>query len=275
MLQQHCDHSADVTIACLEVPRLEASAFGVMAVDANDRVTSFLEKPKDPPGMPGNPETSLVSMGVYVFRTSFLIEQLRRDAATAGSSRDFGKDLIPYLVKNGKAVAHRFSESCVRAAGEKQAYWRDVGTVDAYWAANIDLTDVVPQLDIYDRSWPLWTYSEIVPPAKFVHDDDGRRGSATSSLIAGDCIVSGSAINRSLLFTGVRTHSWSVLDEVVALPRCHIGRGAHLKRVVLDRGVEIPPGLIVGEDPEADAARFYRTDAGICLITPDMIDRLV
>jgi len=274
MLNQHCEQQADVTIACLEVARLEASGFGVMAVDENHRITDFVEKPKNPPAMPGHPDRALVSMGVYVFRTTFLIEQLRRDAATPGSSRDFGKDIIPFLVKNGKAVAHRFSQSCVRAAGEENAYWRDVGTVDAYWAANIDLTDTVPHLDLYDRSWPLWTYSEIAPPAKFVHDEDGRRGAAVSSLVAGDCIVSGSSIHRSLLFTGVRTHSWSELDEVVALPRCQIGRGARLTRAVLDRGVVIPPGMVVGDDPDEDAARFHRTESGICLITPEMIERL-
>jgi glucose-1-phosphate adenylyltransferase len=274
MLNQHCEQGADVTIACLEVPRMEASGFGVMAVDQHHRVTDFVEKPADPPAMPGHPDRALVSMGVYVFRTAFLIEQLRRDAAAPGSSRDFGKDIIPFLVKNGKAVAHRFSQSCVRAAGEEHAYWRDVGTVDAYWAANIDLTDTVPHLDLYDRSWPLWTYSEIAPPAKFVHDEDGRRGAAVSSLVAGDCIVSGSAIRRSLLFTGVRTHSWSELDEVVALPRCQIGRGARLTRAVLDRGVVIPPGMVVGEDPEEDSVRFHRTQSGICLITPEMIERL-
>jgi glucose-1-phosphate adenylyltransferase len=274
MLNQHCEQGADVTVACLEVPRKEASAFGVMAVDAQSRITDFVEKPADPPAIPGHPDLSLGSMGVYVFRTSFLIEQLRRDAATPGSSRDFGKDIIPYLVKHGKAVAHRFSHSCVRAAGEEDAYWRDVGTVDAYWAANIDLTDVVPHLDLYDRSWPLWTYSEIAPPAKFVHDEDGRRGAAVSSLVSGDCIVSGSAIHRSLLFTGVRTHSWSELNEVVALPRCQIGRGARLTRAVLDRGVIIPPGMVVGEDPEEDKARFHLTPNGICLITPEMIERL-
>jgi len=274
MLNQHCEQQADVTIACLEVARLEASGFGVMAVDEKHRITDFVEKPKNPPAMPGHPDRALVSMGVYVFRTAFLIEQLRRDAATPGSSRDFGKDIIPFLVKNGKAVAHRFSQSCVRAAGEENAYWRDVGTVDAYWAANIDLTDTVPHLDLYDRSWPLWTYSEIAPPAKFVHDEDGRRGAAVSSLVAGDCIVSGSSIHRSLLFTGVRTHSWSELDEVVALPRCQIGRGARLTRAILDRGVVIPPGMVVGDDPDEDAARFHRTESGICLITPEMIERL-
>jgi glucose-1-phosphate adenylyltransferase len=274
MLNQHCEQEADVTVACLEVPRTEATAFGVMAVDEQDRITAFVEKPAHPPAMPRHPDRALVSMGVYVFRTAFLVEQLRRDAATPGSSRDFGKDIIPFLVKNGKAVAHRFSQSCVRAAGEEDAYWRDVGTVDAYWAANLDLTDVVPRLDLYDRSWPLWTYSEIAPPAKFVHDEDGRRGTAISSLVAGDCIVSGSAIRRSLLFTGVRTHSWSELNEVVALPHCQIGRGARLTRAVLDRGVDIPPGMVVGEDPEEDRARFHLTPNGICLITPEMIERL-
>src|SRR6516164_4552147 len=189
MLQQHVSQSADVTVACLEVSRREASGFGVMAVDETDRIISFVEKPADPPGMPGNSDMALASMGVYVFRTRFLLDQLRRDAATPGSSRDFGKDLIPWLVNNAKAVAHRFSQSCVRSSTENHSYWRDVGTVDAYWEANIDLTDIVPELDLYDRTWPLWTYAEISPPAKFVHDADGRRGSAVSSLVSGDCIV--------------------------------------------------------------------------------------
>jgi len=274
MLQQHCDQQADVTIACLEVPRHEATGFGVMAVDAAGRVISFVEKPADPPAMPDNPDMSLASMGVYVFQTKFLIEQLRRDAANPNSSRDFGKDIIPWLVANAKAVAHRFSRSCIRSSNENEAYWRDVGTVDAYWEANIDLTDVVPQLDLYDRSWPLWTYAEILPPAKFVHDIDGRRGSAVSSLVAGDCIVSGAHVQRSLLFSGVRANSYSTLEEAVVLPYCQIGRGARLRRVVLDRGVNIPAGLVVGEDSEQDAARFRRTEKGICLITQAMLDRL-
>ena len=274
MLQQHVHQAAEVTLACLEVPRENASGFGIMTVDAQDRITNFVEKPADPPAMPGNPDTALVSMGVYVFRTRFLLDQLRRDAATPGSSRDFGKDIIPWLVKNAKAVAHRFSHSCVRSSSEIHAYWRDVGTVDAYWEANIDLTDVVPQLDLYDRSWPLWTYAEILPPAKFVHDVDGRRGSAVSSLVSGDCIVSGARVQRSLLFTGVRANSYSSLEEAVVLPRCQIGRGARLRRVVLDRGVAIPPGLVVGEDGALDATRFRRTANGVCLITQAMIDRL-
>jgi glucose-1-phosphate adenylyltransferase len=274
MLQQHCEAGADVTVACMEVPRMEATGFGVMHVDEADRIVAFVEKPKDPPAIPGNPDIALASLGIYVFNTRFLIDQLRRDADTPGSSRDFGKDLIPYLVEHGKAVAHRFSQSCVRSEGETAAYWRDVGTVDAYWEANIDLTDVVPELNLYDQSWPLWTYSEITPPAKFVHDVAGRRGSAVASLVSGDCIVSGSSIHRSLLFTGVRAHSYSMLDEAVILPQVHIGRGARLNKVIVDRGVAIPDGLVVGDDPDLDARRFRRTDKGVVLITQPMVDRL-
>ncbi|MBB3588172.1 MULTISPECIES: glucose-1-phosphate adenylyltransferase [Sphingomonas] len=275
ILQQHCETGADVTIACLEVPRMEAVGFGVMAVDEHDNVTAFVEKPADPPAIPGNPDIALASMGIYVFHTKLLFDELRRDAETPGSARDFGKDIIPYLVKHGKAVAHRFSDSCVRSGSEVEAYWRDVGTVDAYWEANIDLTDVVPKLDLYDRSWPLWTYSEVTPPAKFVHADDGRRGEAVSSLVSGDCIISGSSIHRSLIFTGTRAHSYSMLDQAVILPHCEIGRGARLSKVVVDRGVVIPDGLVVGEDAELDAQRFRRTDSGVVLVTKSMIDRLI
>jgi glucose-1-phosphate adenylyltransferase len=274
MLQQHVNSGADVTIGCLEVPRKEASGFGVMAVDKNDVITSFVEKPQDPPAMPGYPDMSLASMGIYVFETGFLIDQLRRDAETPGSRRDFGGDIIPYLVKHGKALAHRFSSSCIRAAEEIEEYWRDVGTVDAYWEANIDLTDVVPKLNMYDSDWPIWTYSEITAPAKFVHDEDGRRGTAISSLVSGDCIVSGAIASRSLLFTGVKMGSYSNVHEAVVLPYCNIGRHSRLRRVVVDRGVRIPEGLVVGEDPELDARRFRRTENGVCLITKAMIDRL-
>jgi glucose-1-phosphate adenylyltransferase len=274
MLRQHVNSGADVTIGCLEVPRMEATGFGVMHVDEKDVIIDFIEKPADPPGIPGNEELALASMGIYVFHTKFLIDLLKRDANDPNSSRDFGKDLIPYIVKNGKAVAHRFTESCVRAEMEKHAYWRDVGTVDAYWQANIDLTDVVPELDLYDGDWPIWTYSEITPPAKFVHDIEGRRGSAVSSLISGNCIVSGASINRTLLFTGCRVNSYSVLDHAVVLPQVVVNRNARLKNVVVDRGVVIPDGLVVGEDPELDAKRFRRTESGICLVTQSMIDKL-
>ncbi|PHR24109.1 MAG: glucose-1-phosphate adenylyltransferase [Hoeflea sp.] len=273
MLQQHVNSGADVTVGCLEVPRMEATGFGVMHVNDKDEIVDFVEKPADPPAMPDKPDMALASMGIYVFNTDFLMDELRRDAATPGSSRDFGKDIIPYIVENGKAVAHRFSESCVRETPDKEAYWRDVGTVDAYWQANIDLTDILPELDLYDRSWPIWTYAEIRPPAKFVHNEEGRRGMALSSLVSGDCIISGSEIHRSLLFSGVLCRSYSNLNEAVVLPECVIGRHASLSKVVIDRGVKIPAGLVVGEDPELDASRFHRTESGICLITQDMLDR--
>ena len=274
MLQQHVDTAADVTIGCLEVPREEASGFGVMHVDEKDRVTAFVEKPKDPPAIPGSPDMALASMGIYVFETEFLAGLLRRDAADKKSSRDFGKDIIPYVVKNGKAMAHRFSRSCVRSALEAGAYWRDVGTVDAYWEANVDLTDTLPALDLYDNDWPIWTYSEVTPPAKFVHDLEGRRGHAVASLVSGGCVVSGAAIRRSLLFTNVRVNSFTTLEEAVVLPRTVIGRNASLKKVVIDSDVVIPEGLVVGEDPVLDGKRFRRTESGICLITKPVIDRL-
>jgi len=275
MLQRHVNAGADVTVGVLEVARREASGFGVMQVDAQDRIVHFLEKPADPPGIPGAPHLALASMGIYVFRTAFLFDLLKRDAADPHSSHDFGKDLIPYVVRHGKAVAHRFRDSCVMADSEGEAYWRDVGTVDAYWEANIDLTTVVPALDLYDHEWPIWTYAEITAPAKFVHNEEGRRGQALSSLVSGGCIVSGSSLNRSLLFTGVRVHSFSQLEGAVLLPYVEVGRGAHLRNVVVDRGVLIPPGLVVGEDPESDAIRFRRSAKGTVLITQSMIDRLL
>ncbi|MED5547475.1 MULTISPECIES: glucose-1-phosphate adenylyltransferase [Novosphingobium] len=274
MLREHVESGADVTVGCLTVPRADATAFGVMHVDDNDFITSFLEKPEDPPGIPGDPEHALASMGIYVFETEFLFEQLRRDAADPDSRRDFGGDIIPYIVRHGKAKAHRFTASCIRAAEEIEEYWRDVGTVDAYFEANLDLTDTVPKLDMYDRDWPIWTDTVVAAPAKFVHDQDGRRGQAISSLISQDCIVSGSLARRSLLFTGVKMGSWSQVNEAVILPYCNIGRNARLSRVVIDSGVRIPEGLVVGEDPELDAVRFRRTEKGVCLITKAMIDRL-
>ncbi|MQT11768.1 glucose-1-phosphate adenylyltransferase [Segnochrobactrum spirostomi] len=274
MLQQHVDQRADVTVGCLEVAREQATGFGVMHVDDEDRIIDFVEKPKNPPAMPGKPESSLASMGIYVFNTKFLLDELRRDAADPGSSHDFGKDIIPHIVKNGKAVAHHFSRSCVRSEAESGPYWRDVGTVDAYWEANIDLTAVVPDLDLYDRDWPIWTYSELAPPAKFVHDEDGRRGQAVSSLVSGGCIISGASLRRTLLFTGVRVNSYSHIEGAVILPYADVGRGARLSRVIVDAAVQIPEGLVVGEDPELDARRFRRTEKGVCLITQPMIDRL-
>lgn len=274
MLQQHVAEGADVTVCCIAVPRMEATGFGVMKVDAAASIVEFVEKPADPPGIPDRPHLALASMGIYVFNTDVLFDQLRRDAADPSSSRDFGKDIIPHLVRQGRAVAHRFERSCVRSTSESEAHWRDVGTVDAYWEANMDLTEVVPALDLYDQSWPIWSHAEITPPAKFVHDVEGRRGSAIASLVSGGCIVSGSAVRRSLLFTGVHVHSFATLDGAVILPRVDIGQGARLKNVVVDSAVRIPEKLVVGEDPVADARRFRRTGKGVVLITQSMLDAL-
>ena len=274
MLDQHVSSGADVTVGCIEVPRMDATGFGVMAIDENARIIDFVEKPADPPAMPGRPDMALASMGIYVFKTSFLIDLLRQDQDDPNSSHDFGKDIIPAIVKGGKAIAHKFSDSCVRSSSEAEPYWRDVGTIDAFWEANIDLTDFVPALDLYDQKWPIWTYTELTPPAKFVHDEDGRRGSATSSLVSGGCIISGGRVDKSLLFTGVHAHSYSEVEHCVVLPYVNVHRGARLTKCVVDKGVIIPPGLVVGEDAELDARRFRRSESGVCLITQDMIDRL-
>ena len=224
--------------------------------------------------MSDDPDMALASMGIYVFQADFLYDLLRRDAADPDSKHDFGGDLIPYIVKHGKAVAHKFSDSCVRMGPDQTAYWRDVGTIDAFWRANIDLTDFEPELDLYDMEWPVWSHNQITPPAKFIHNEEDRRGMATSSLVSGGCVVSGAAVDKSLLLTNVRCNSYSNLSRVVALPDVNIGRHAMLKDVVIDRGVHIPERLVIGEDPEADARRFRRTDAGVCLVTQPMIDAL-
>ncbi|MEO1577928.1 MAG: glucose-1-phosphate adenylyltransferase [Pseudomonadota bacterium] len=273
MLRQHVDTGADVTVGCLTVPRAEATAFGVMAVDATSQITEFLEKPADPPGTPDDPTVTLASMGIYIFNWPFLRDLLRGDAADSNSSHDFGKDLIPDIVKNGKAMAHRFDDSCVRAGPDTPSYWRDVGTVDAFWQANIDLTDFTPELDLWDRTWPIWTYSEGVPPAKFIHDEEDRRGMAISSMIAGGCIISGTEVRNSLLFTQVHTNSYATLDHAVLLPYVNVARRARLTKTVVDRGVQIPEGLVVGEDPGEDAKWFRVSDTGVTLITQDMLDR--
>lgn len=272
MLREHVASGADVTVGCLTVPRAEASAFGVMDVDGTGRITSFLEKPADPPAMPGDPDHALASMGIYVFNWAFLRDLLVKDAEDTNSSHDFGNDLIPEIVRNGKAMAHRFDTSCIRAPGAP-AYWKDVGTVDAFWRANIDLTDFVPELNLWDRDWPIWTYSESVPPAKFIHDEKDRRGVAISSMVSGGCIISGTEIRNSLLFTHVQTNSYAILDHAVVLPYVTVHRHARLRNVVIDRGVTIPEGLVVGEDPQDDARWFRVSDRGVTLITQDMLDR--
>lgn len=273
MIQQHVESGADVTVGCLTVPRDEAKAFGVMDVDVKGNIISFLEKPDDPPGTPDDPDVTLASMGIYVFEWKFLRELLLSDAEDPDSSHDFGGDLIPQIVKNGKAVAHRFNESCVRHSESAPVYWRDVGTVDAFWKANIDLTNYDPDLNLWDRDWPIWTYSENLPPAKFIHDEDDRRGSAVSSLVSGGCIVSGTEVRNSLFFSMVHTNSYSVLEKAVLLPYVYVSRHARLTNVVIDRGVHIPEGLVVGEDPEEDAKWFRVSEGGVTLITQNMLDR--
>ena len=272
MLREHVETGADVTVGCLTVPRMEATAFGVMHVDEDMRITQFLEKPADPPGMPSDPDRALASMGIYVFKWSFLRELLLRDEGEERSRHDFGGDIVPYIVRNGKAVAHEFDKSCVRHKPGAPSYWRDVGTIDAYWKANIDLTDFDPDLDLWDTDWPIWTYSELAPPAKFIHDEEDRRGSAVSSLVSGGCIISGTEIRNSLLFTQVHTNSYASLDHAVVLPYVEVGRHARLKNVVIDRGVVIPEGLVVGEDREEDARFFNVSEGGVTLITQAMLD---
>jgi len=272
MPRQHVDSGADVTVGCRTIDRSDASAFEIMAVDSTSRITSFQNKPRHPISTPEDPNKSLASMGIYAFRWAFLRDLLLRDAADTNSGHEFGSDLIPEIVKMGKCVAHRFDDSCVRAPGAP-TYWRDVSTIDAFWAANIELTDFTPDLDLWDSKWPIWTYSESVPPAKFIHDENERRGMAISSVVSGGCIISGTEIRRSLLFTKVHTNSYASLDHAVVLPHVVVNRSARLRNCVIDRGVIIPPGLVVGEDPVQDAKFFRVSEKSTALITQTMVDK--
>ncbi len=273
MLADHVAQGRECTVGCIEVSQQEATAFGVMAIDAERRITDFVEKPADPPTIPGKPGRSLASMGIYIFNARHLYKELERDMNDANSSHDFGKDIIPKMVKAGQAVAHPFELSCVGARTGQAPYWRDVGTIDAYWDANIDLTATDPLLNLYDNNWPIWTYQPQLPPAKFVHNQDDRRGMAIESLVSGGCIVSG-AVFRSVLFSLVRVHSYSSVNWSVLLPGVQVGRHARINRAVIDRDCVIPDGLVIGEDAAADAERFYRTDSGITLVTRDMLRKL-
>ena len=274
MLADHVAKHADMTIVCVEVPREEAHGVGVLGVDDQWRVRSFVEKPADPPPMPGRSDVSLASMGVYAFNAPFLYEQLVRDADDPRSSHDFAKDIIPHLVPRYRVCAHHFADSCMGPPGNPP-YWRDVGTIDAYWEANMELTKVIPELDLYDEEWPIWTYQEQLPPAKFIFDDDGRRGMAVDSMVSGGDIISGATVRRSLLFSSVRVSSYSLVEDSVILPRVRIGEGAVLKRVVIDKYCRIPDGLVAGINPEEDRARFYVSEKGVTLITPEMLGQNV
>jgi glucose-1-phosphate adenylyltransferase len=275
LLAFHVEKKADMTVACLEVPVADATAFGVMGVNEGGRVAKFDEKPADPACIPGKPDMSLVSMGIYVFNARFLFDQLVRDADDAHSSHDFGKDLIPHMVSKCRVFAQSFEQSCVGIENGNGPYWRDVGTIDAYWEANMELTKVIPDLNMYDNEWPIWTYQEQLPPAKFVFDDDDRRGMAIDSLVSGGCIISGSTVRRSLLFSNVRIDSRCTIEDSVLLPKVHIGNHVTLKRVIVDKCCKIPDGLEVGIDPEADRKRFHVSPNGITLITPEMLGQKV
>jgi glucose-1-phosphate adenylyltransferase len=275
LLADHVRRGADMTVPCVDVPLAQASAFGVMGVDREMRVRQFHEKPQAPPPMPGRTDVALASMGIYVFNAPFLFEELVRDADDPRSSHDFGRDIIPRLVERGYGVyAHPFADSCVNMS-EGRPYWRDVGTVDAYWEANMELVKVTPDLNLYDKDWPIWTWQVQLPPAKFVFDDDGRRGMAVDSMVSGGCLISGSSVRRSLLFSDVHVHSYCAIEDAVVLPNVDIGRHCVLKRVVIDKYCQIPPGTKIGVDRAEDRRRFHVTDKGIVLVTPEHLGQQV
>ena len=277
MLAEHIAKGADVTVSCVEVPIAQATEFGVVGVDEHDRIASFLEKPKEPPPIPGRPDRAFASMGIYVFNADILYDALQRDAEDRLSAHDFGKNVIPSLVSGCRLFAHRLRNSSIMSTSDNgvgEPYWRDVGTVDAYWEANLDLTTVNPSLNLYDPLWPVWTYQAQRAPAKFVFDDDLRRGMAVQSLVSAGCIISGATVRRSLLSTNVRVHSFGLVEDSVILPDAGLNRHCVLRKVIVDKGCNVPAGLVVGEDPEIDARRFHRTENGVTLITASMLERL-
>ena len=274
MLLDHVQNGHGCTVGCIEVPRMEGVALGVMAIDETRRITSFLEKPADPPAMPGRPDVALGSMGIYIFDAEYLYKLLEDDLANPASQHDFGKDIIPHVVRTGHALAHPLSMSSVPYATDIKPYWRDVGTVDAFWLANLDLASNMPDLNLYDRDWPIWTYQEQLPPAKFVPDSSGRHGVSANILVSGGCIISGSDITHAVLFSSVRIRSYCTVSQSVILPHCDIGERCRLSRVVIDRGCTLPADTVIGEDAEADARRFFRSDSGVVLVTKAMIAKL-
>ncbi|UCH53474.1 MAG: glucose-1-phosphate adenylyltransferase [Pseudomonadota bacterium] len=267
MLAHHVETNADMTVGCIEVDPESAKAFGVMTVDPENRVIEFNEKPEAPKSIPGRPGVVLASMGIYVFNTEFLYEQLIRDADTRDSGHDFGRDIIPRIIKSYRVMAYAFRDP----ETGRQGYWRDVGTVDAYWQANIELVEVTPELNMYDKHWPIWTYQEQLPSAKFVFDEDGRRGMAVGSMVSGGCIISGSLVRHSLLFSNVRVESFCRIEDSVILPDVEIAQHCQLKKVVIERGCHIPEGTVIGEDHQADGKRFFVSPRGVVLVTPEML----
>lgn len=267
MIAWHDDNEAAMTIGCVEVPVAEATAFGVMHVDEEGRIIDFIEKPAEPPSIPGRDGVALASMGIYVFNAEHMYDLLERDAADPDSGHDFGKDIIPKAIRDSRVMAYPFRGTGLGSV----AYWRDVGTVDAFWESNIDLTRVTPELDMYDAKWPIWTYQEQLPPAKFVFDDEGRRGMAVDSLVSGGCIISGATVRRSLLFSDVYVEEGSQIEDCVVLPNVRFGRGCRVRKAVIDRRCVLPHGTVIGEDESVDAARFHRTGKGVVLVTAEML----
>ncbi|BAZ93916.1 MAG: glucose-1-phosphate adenylyltransferase [Gammaproteobacteria bacterium] len=267
MIAEHVERKADMTVGCLEVSLEEARSFGVMSIDEAGWIKDFTEKPEHPDPMPDQPERAMASMGIYVFNTRFLFEQLIRDADADDSEHDFGKNIIPYVIDKYRVLAYPFRDP----TSGKQGYWRDVGTVDAFWEANLELCGITPELNLYDEDWPIWTYQEQLPPAKFVFDDEDRRGMAVDSMVSGGCIISGAKVRHSLLFSNVKVHTGAMLQDAVVLPDVDVGKGARITRAVVDKGCNIPPGMVIGEDPQADAERFYVSPKGVVLVTPDML----
>ena len=271
MIAYHVENQADMTVSCIEVDLETAKGFGVMGTDENLQVTEFAEKPDNPKPMPNKPNTALASMGIYVFNTQFLYEQLCKDSVTPNSSHDFGKDIIPNIIDKYRVFAYPFRDE----SKNQQAYWRDVGTVDAFWAANIDLVSLTPDLNMYDKEWPIWTYQEQLPPAKFLFDDSDRRGMAVDSMVSGGCLISGAYLKRSLLFSNVKVNSYAHLEECVVLPNVDIGRHCRIKKAVIDKGCMIPPHTVIGENIEEDRRRYFVTDDDVVLVTPDMLNQRI
>jgi glucose-1-phosphate adenylyltransferase len=270
MIAFHVEKDADITVGVVQVPVARAAEYGVMTVDDTQRIIRFTEKPANPEPMPGRSDLALASMGIYVFNRTFLEERLIADASDPRSAHDFGKNIIPGTIGSGRVYAYPFQD--VKTAA--QAYWRDVGTVDAFYEANMELVYVTPELNLYDEDWPIWTYQEHMPPAKFVLDEEGRRGEAINSLIAGGCIISGATVRESLLFSNCQVHECSQLYRSVLLPNVRIGRNCRINRAILDEGCEIPDGMQIGVDHESDWLRFHVTQSGVVLVTPDMLEEI-
>jgi glucose-1-phosphate adenylyltransferase len=267
MIAAHVAQGADCTVGCIEVPLERARDFGVITVNSVSRVTAFIEKPPAPKPMPGRTDVALASMGIYVFNTAFLYEQLTRDAHTPKSAHDFGKDILPYIIDKYNVMAYPFRDL---EAG-KQAYWRDVGTIDAFWEANMELIGVTPELNLYDDEWPIWTYQEQLPPAKFIFDDDGRRGMAVDTMVSGGDIISGALVRHSLLFSNVHISDYCTIQDSLILPNVYVGEHCRLKKVIIEKGCRVPPGTVIGEDPAQDAARYFVSKGGVTVVTPEML----